>query len=62
MILKLCLDNLWTLSFGLSQSHGQSSWLMGEVALSEGDTKFLYAMKLVSLKDLGSIVHLGIIQ
>ena len=26
-------DNLWTLSFGLSQFHGHNSWLMCEVAL-----------------------------
>ena len=28
--------------------------------ISEGDTKFLYTMKLVPPKDLGSIVHLGV--
>ena len=27
--------------------------------ISEGDTKFLYAMRLVPPKDLGSIVHPG---
>src|ERR1700737_4372911 len=34
MILKVCWDGLWTLSFGLSQFHGHGSWLMCEVALS----------------------------
>jgi hypothetical protein len=29
------------------------------VGISEGDTKFFYAMKLVPPKDLGSIVHPG---
>ena len=29
-----CWDNLWTLSFGLSQFHGHSSWFICEVALS----------------------------
>jgi hypothetical protein len=33
MILKVSWDILWTLSFGLSQSHGHGSWLMCEVAL-----------------------------
>jgi hypothetical protein len=28
MILELPSDSLWTLSFGLSQFHGHSSWLM----------------------------------
>jgi hypothetical protein len=28
MILEVCWDGLWTLYFGLSQSHGHSSWLM----------------------------------
>ena len=28
--------------------------------ISEGDTKFLYTMKSMPPKDLGSIVHLGI--
>ena len=30
--------------------------------ISEGDTKFLYAMKLVPPKDLGNIVHRDIIH
>ena len=34
MILEVCWDGLWTLSFGLSQSHGHSSWLVCEVTLS----------------------------
>ena len=33
MILKVCWDSLWTLSFGLSQVHGHGSWLVCEVAL-----------------------------
>ena len=33
MILEVCWDNLWTLSCGLSQFHGHSSWLVCEVAL-----------------------------
>ena len=34
MMLEVCYDGgLWTLSFGLSQSHGHGSWLMCEVAL-----------------------------
>ena len=32
MILEVSWDNLWTLSFGLSQFHGHSSWLVCEVA------------------------------
>ena len=34
MILEVCWDGLWTLSFGLSQFHGRGSWLVCEVALS----------------------------
>jgi hypothetical protein len=33
MILEVSWDDLWTLSFGLSQFHGHGSWLMCEVAL-----------------------------
>ena len=33
MILEVCWDSLWTLSFGLSQFHGHGSWLVCEVAL-----------------------------
>ena len=33
-ILEVFWDNLWTLSFGLSQFHGHDSWLVYEVALS----------------------------
>ena len=29
------------------------------VRISEGNTKILYALELVSLKDLGSNVHIG---
>jgi hypothetical protein len=36
MILEVCWDGLWTLSFGLSQFHGQGSWLKCEVALGVG--------------------------
>jgi hypothetical protein len=32
MILEMCWDGLWTLSFGLSQYHGHGSWLMCKVA------------------------------
>ena len=34
MILEVCWDGLWTLSYGLSQSHGRGSWLVCEVALN----------------------------
>ena len=34
MILEVSWDGLWTLSFGLSQSHDHGSWLMCEVTLS----------------------------
>ena len=30
--------------------------------ITEGVTKFIYVMKLVSPKDLGNIAHLGIIH
>ena len=33
MILEVCWDGLWTLSFGLSHFHGHGSWLVCEVAL-----------------------------
>jgi hypothetical protein len=33
MILEVCRDGLWTLSFGLSQFHGHGSWLVCGVAL-----------------------------
>jgi hypothetical protein len=33
MILDVCWDGLWTLSFGLSQFRGHGSWLVCEVAL-----------------------------
>jgi hypothetical protein len=36
MMLEVCWDGLYTLSFGLSQFHGHGSWLMCEVALSHG--------------------------
>jgi hypothetical protein len=36
MICEVCWDGPWTLSFGLSQSHGHGSWLVCEVALSGG--------------------------
>jgi hypothetical protein len=35
MMLEVCGDGLWTLSFELSQSHGHGSWLMCEVANSQ---------------------------
>ena len=35
MILAVCWDSLWTLSFGFSQFHGHGSWLVCEVTLSE---------------------------
>ena len=34
MILEVCWDNLWTLSFGLSQFRGHGSWLVFKLALS----------------------------
>ena len=34
MILEVCWDDFWTLSFGLSQFHGHAYWLVCEVALS----------------------------
>jgi hypothetical protein len=34
MIVEVCWDGLWALSFGLSQFQGQGSRLMCEVALS----------------------------
>ena len=34
MILEVCWDGLWTLSFGLSQFLGHNSWLVCEVTLS----------------------------
>ena len=34
MILEVLWDGLWTLSFGLPQFHGHSSWLMCEVIMS----------------------------
>ena len=33
MILEMCWDGLWTLSFGLSQFHGHGSWDICEMAL-----------------------------
>ena len=33
MILEVCWDGIWTLSFGLSQVHGHGPWLVCEVAL-----------------------------
>ena len=35
MTLEVSWDDIWTLSFGLSQFHGQGSWLVCEVALRE---------------------------
>jgi hypothetical protein len=34
MILEVCWDGLWTLSFGLSQFHGRGSWIVCEVVQS----------------------------
>ena len=36
MSLEVCWDGFWTLSFGLSQSHGHGPWLVCEVALIGG--------------------------
>ena len=36
MILEVCWDGLWTLSFGLSQFHVDDSWLVCEGALRVG--------------------------
>ena len=36
MILEASWDGLWTISFGLSESHGHGPWLMWEVALRQG--------------------------
>jgi hypothetical protein len=44
MILEVCWDGLWTLSFGLSQSHGHGFWLMCEVAVIRGPK--LYSLHL----------------
>ena len=33
MMVEVCWDGLWTLSFGLSQFHGHNSWLVCEVTL-----------------------------
>jgi len=33
MILEVCWEDLWALSFGLSQLRGQGSWLVCEVGL-----------------------------
>ena len=33
MILEVCWDSLWTLSFGLSRFHSHGSWLVCEAAL-----------------------------
>ena len=38
MILQVSWNQLWSLSFGLSQSHGHGSWLMCEVALRRHQT------------------------
>ena len=35
MILEVCWDGLWSLSFGLSQFHGHGSWLVCEVVLAQ---------------------------
>ena len=35
MILEVSWDNLWTLSFGLSQFHSHGSWLVCEVVLNQ---------------------------
>ena len=34
MILEVCWDGLWTLSFGLSQFHSHGSWLVCELTVS----------------------------
>ena len=42
MMLEVYWDNgLWTLAFGLSQFHGQGSWLVCEVALSNPHSNFV---------------------
>jgi hypothetical protein len=41
MILEVCWDGLWTLSFGLSQFHGHGSWLVCEVALTQSIDLYL---------------------
>ena len=49
MILEVCWDGLWALSFGLSQFHGRGSWLVCEVALNpmNGENWLLVIDKLV---------------
>ena len=52
----------WYMSVGNLITHIDVSFILGFLKwFSEGDTKSLYAIKLVPQKDLGSIVHLGII-
>jgi hypothetical protein len=50
MILEVCLDGLWTLSFGVSQFHGHGSRLVCEVALRcwcEVDGPYIYGFILL---------------
>jgi hypothetical protein len=46
MILEVSWENLWTLSFGLSQFHGHGSWLMCEVALMGARDCLIFKVRL----------------
>ena len=53
MMLEVCWDGLWTLSFGLSQFHGHGSRLVCEVALRLGSNQD-YASYTYILKPKGN--------
>ena len=55
MILEVSWDNLSTLSLELSQFHGQSSWLVYEVALSTSLVK--HQQKSIWESDLSSLSY-----
>ena len=51
------LNKKWSLAFSKTLVYTTLN-----ILISEGDIKFPYVLKLVSQKDLGSIVHFGIIR
>ena len=51
MILEVCWDGLWTLSFGVSQFHGHGSRLVCEVALRYNELSPHFKSRAVLIHD-----------
>ena len=56
MIVEVCWDGLWTLSFGHSQFHGHGSWLVCEVALRLSPRRLEMTVEMYTADSPNSIV------